>query len=221
MFQAVVVKELRETIGIALGALVAYAYLVANGMGVNLLPYLNFFYVDERAIPFVGGLFPGAFVLVSGAFAMALGLRQSAWESARGTFLFLLHRPVSWGWLLGAKLLVGAAVYLLLAALPILLYGWWAATPGTHASPFFWSMTLPCWQIWVSMTAVYLGAFLSGMRPARWIGSRLLPLAAMGLLVYCIQLLPGWWVWGLAAVALLNGLVTANIFFVARNRDFA
>ena len=29
---------------------------------------------------------------------------------------------------------------------PFLRYAIWAATPGTHASPFEWSMTLPTWQ---------------------------------------------------------------------------
>ena len=38
------------------------------------------------------------FGLVSGFFALALGFRQSAWESARGTYLFLLHRPLARPW---------------------------------------------------------------------------------------------------------------------------
>ena len=38
--------------------------------------------------------------------------------------------------LIGLKLAVGALVYLVCGAVPILLYGVWAATPGTHASPF-------------------------------------------------------------------------------------
>ncbi len=218
MLRALVAKELRETIGFALAGLAVYACFVADGMGVRLLPY---FYLDERAIPFVGGGFTAVFTFVSAALAIALGLRQSAWESVQGTFPFLLHRPVRRERLIGTKLLVGAVLYLACAALPILLYGWWAATPGTHASPFFWSMTLPCWQVWISMTAVYLGAFLSGLRPGRWIGSRLWPLAGVGALVVCIQSLPLWWIAGLAAVALLNILVTANIFFVARSCDYS
>ena len=104
-----------------------------------------------------------------------LGLRQTVGESIHGTWMFLLHRPVGWTRLIGVKLLVGVALYLVCGAAAILVYAWWAATPGTHASPFEWSMTVPTWKVWIVMPIVYLGgAFLSGMRPARWVGTRLL-----------------------------------------------
>jgi len=223
MLKTLAQKELRETILIALAALVVYAYLVITGIGLDLLPYfyLPGFYPDERAIPFVGGVFSGMFVLVSVGFAIALGLRQSVGESIRDTFVFLLHRPVRRQRLIAVKLLTGAALYLVCAALPILVYAWWAATPRTHASPFFWSMTLSAWQAYVSLTAVYLGAFLSGLRPGRWMGTRLWPLAAAGGLAWRIQALPCWWVWGLGALIIMNVVLTANILFVARNRDYS
>ena len=41
-------------------------------------------------------------------------------------------------------------------------------------------MTVPAFQIWLLMPLVYLGAFASGIRPARWFGSRLLPLVGGG-----------------------------------------
>jgi len=223
MLKTLAQKELRETGLIALAALVVYAYLVGTGMGFNLTPNVSllYLYADERVIPFLGGGFLHAFAMMSAGFAIVLGLRQSVGESVRDTFVFLLHRPVRREWLIGVKLLTGFTMYFVCAALPILLYGWWAATPGTHASPFHWSMTLPAWKVWVSLTAVYLGAFLSGIRPGRWIGTRLLPLAAAGTMVWCIHQLPGWWVLGLGAVVLLNVVLTANILFVARNRDYS
>jgi hypothetical protein len=218
MLKALVVKELRETILIALAALVFYACYVAAGMGLRVTPYI---YQSEQAIPFLGDGFIWNFALVSTGLAIALALRQSAWESVRGTFSFLLHRPVGWTSLLGTKIAVGLGLYLAFAAVPILIYAWWAATPGTHASPFFWSMTLPAWQAWISLTAVYLGAFLSGLRPARWLGSRLLPAAGVGGLVWCIQSLPCWWIVGLAAILVLDFLVAVNILFVARSCDYS
>lgn len=223
MLKTLAQKELRETGLIALAALVVYGYLVGTCMGFRLMPYfyLPGFYPDERVIPFLGGGFHGTFVLVSVGLAIALGLRQSLGESVRDTFVLLLHRPVRWERLIAVKLLTGAALYSACAALPILVYAWWAATPRTHASPFSWSMTLPAWQAWVSLTAVYLGAFLSAIRPGRWIGTRLLPLAAAGALAWRIQALPLWWVWGLGAVAVMNVVLTANILFVARNRDYS
>ena len=223
MLKTLAQKELRETGLIVLAALVIYAYLVGTSMGFRLTPYFYLlpFHPDERVIPFVGGEFCEMFALVSAGFAIALGLRQSLGESIRDTFVLLLHRPVRWERLIAVKLLTGAVLYLACGALPILVYAWWAATPGTHASPFSWSMTLPAWQAWVSLTAVYLGAFLSGIRPGRWIGTRLLPLAAAGALAWRIQALPSWWVFGLGAVAVMNVVLTANVLFVARNRDYS
>ena len=38
-------------------------------------------------------------------------------------------------------------------------------------------MTIPVWLTWLAVGLVYLGAFLSGIRPAAWWGTRLMPLA--------------------------------------------
>jgi hypothetical protein len=223
MLNSLAQKELRETGLIALGALVVYAYVVGTAIGFTLMPYVYALYLhpDEQAIPFLGGGFGQTFALASVGLAIALGLRQSVGESMRDTFGFLLHRPARREWLIGVKLLTGFGVYLVCAALPILLYAWWAATPGTHASPFHWSMTLPDWETYVLLTSVYFGAFLSGIRPGKWIGTRLFPLAAAGALAWCIGRLPSWWVLGLGAVVVLDVVLTVNILFVARNRDYS
>jgi len=44
----------------------------------------------------------------------------------------------------------GAGVW---GAVPMVLYGWWASLPGSHASPFDWSMTADAWSVWLSLTA--------------------------------------------------------------------
>jgi hypothetical protein len=218
MLQAMLYKELRETLGLAGLGLLAYLCIVTGQMGMPLLPWL----VGSRdaAIPFVGSEFLFRFCVVSVLLAVALGLRQSVAESVRGTWLLLLHRPAEHGRLIGVKLLVGAVVYLVCAALPILLYALWAATPGTHASPFEWSMTLWSWQAWVSIATLYFGAFLAGMRRARWFGSRLFPLAAAALLIGVIQIAPWWWLVGLGSLLLLNIWLVVNILYVARTRDY-
>ncbi len=72
----------------------------------------------------------------------------------------------------------------------------------------------------VSVGVLYLGAFLTGLRPGRWLGSRLLPIAAAGLLVAVIQYLPLWWVLGLGALVLLSAWLLACIFVVAKTRDY-
>jgi hypothetical protein len=215
------VKELRETAGILAIGLAFYFYFAVKEMRHDLLPWFGSgFYNYMMEIPFVGRSYPSSFVWVSAGLAIALGFRQSVGESLHSTWQFLLHRPVAWKRLLGAKLLIGVASYLLCAAVAILVVAWWAATPGTHASPFAWSMTVPIWKVWITMPIVYLGAFLSGLRPGRWVGTRLLPLAAAGMLAALIPELPWWPLSGLGLIVLLSTVLVRNIFFVAQTRDF-
>jgi len=216
MLKALALKELRETIGITAVALVFFAYFVVQAMGVNLLPWYD---VYGTGIPFVWDPCRVNFALVAGLLAIALGFRQTAWETAFGTAQFLLHRPVVRWHLIGVKLVVGTVVLMLASALPILIYALWAATPGTHASPFLWSMTVPFWQIPVVVTIVYLGSFLSGIRPARWVGTRLAPLACAVALAIAVALLPGWW-WWLLLVLVVDGLMVVSVFFAIETRDF-
>jgi hypothetical protein len=183
MFRAMAFKEVREIRGIVLLALAAYGLLVAATIApassLNLFSLFGSSARGELQVPFVSdGGFESRYFMISVIFAIALGMRQSLSESIRGTYPFLLHRPADRRWLMAVKLLVGTIACLVCTALPVLLYGVWAATPGTHASPFEWSMTVPTWVGWLTMTLLYLGAFHSGIRPGRWYRSRLLPLAA-------------------------------------------
>jgi len=223
MLKAMVFKELRETVGIAALALAAYAIVVLSQTGISLLPWLTPSYPDDRIgpVPFVSDGFLYGFAWVSVPFAVVLGFVQTAVESARGTWLFLLHRPASRRRILTVKLLTGGGLYLACAALPILIYMGWAASPGRHASPFKASMTLGAWQVWLSVGGLYLGAFLAGIRPGRWFGSRLFPVLAAALLVVAIQVLPWWWTVGLGATLALGAWLVVDIFFVARTRDFS
>jgi hypothetical protein len=80
-------------------------------------------------------------------------------------------------------------------------------------------MTLPAWQLWACMLLVYFGAFLSGIRPARWFGTRLVPLVAAIVLAVLVWSAPWWWLW-LAALAAGAGLILVNIFYYAALRDY-
>ena len=119
-----------------------------------------------REIPFVGLSFVDHFGNLFAALAILLGFRQTVGESVHGTYQFLLHLPTSRRRVIGCKLAVGTVVYLVVAAVPLVCYSVWAAVPGTHASPFAWSMTLTSWQAWWSMTMLYFAAFLCGLRAA-------------------------------------------------------
>ncbi len=213
MLRAMVIKELRETFWMALVALGVYLLFTVELMGYNLESMV---YMERHYIPFASGEFGGTFGVISACLALALGFRQSIWESFRGTWPVLLHRPVRRRWVVGVKLSTGLGLYLATAAVPILLYAGWAATPGTHASPFEWSMTVGAWQVWLAITGFYLAAFLVGIRPARWFGSRLLPLVGVAVLV--VLLAVNQWLIG---TLMLDASLISAIFFVASFRDYS
>jgi hypothetical protein len=214
-------KELREVFGIAAVALGCYLALVANLMGARVFDWVPGMPTGTQEVPFTGDDFLFMYVCVSVVFAVALGLRQTALESSRGTFLFLLHRPLPRGGIMLTKVATGFAVFLACASVPILLYGWWASVPGNHASPFEWSMTAPAWHVALAYPLLYVGAFLSGLRPARWFGTRLLPLAASAVLLYLLEFQPGRGVAALPVAAVSYALLAANVCHVARVRDYA
>ncbi|HEY7314307.1 MAG TPA: hypothetical protein VH643_33455 [Gemmataceae bacterium] len=214
-------KELREVFGIAAVALGCYLALVVSLMGTMAFYWVPGMPRGPEDVPFTSGGFLGAFTLISVVFAVALGFRQSAWESSRGTYLFLLHRPMRRETIFRTKLATGIAVLLFCSCAPIVLYAGWASMPGRHAGPFEWSMTGPAWRLAFLMPLLYLGAFLSGLRPARWFGTRLLPLAGSIALLVLVSLSPWWWHLSFPLALLLYGLLTANVCFVARLRDYA
>lgn len=233
MFRAMVLKELREIRGIGLVGVVVYLLLVVSIVSpsfrnhVILLGMLTDGNVAPD-IPFVLDDFASRYWWISLLLAIAIGLRQTVGESVHGTYLFLLHRPASRQRLIGAKLLVGLAAYSVCAAMPIVVYGCWAAT---HRMLFEWAMTVDCWKTTFMMIVPYLGAFLTGIRPGRWYASRLLPLLATVLplaLVFVLMLedstrtsylADSLWQ-GIILVGTATAMLVA-IYHVTRTRDFS
>lgn len=217
MFRVLAFKEIRECLVVLVLALVAFLYFAATCAGFSLTPNTN----SLRTILFVAPSSAPSFAMLAGVFAIALGLKQSAWEFDRSSSLFLLHRPIERWQLISTKLAVGLVLLWAVCALPVLLLGCWATVPGNQAAPFFWSMTLECWQTVLSVSVVYLGAFLSGMRPARWFGTRLLPTLGAIAVAVLIQLLPAWWLLGVIAVLATDLVLTETIFVTANSRDYS
>jgi hypothetical protein len=218
MLKALMLKELHETAWIALVGLLAQLAFVDG-----FLPFWSTGSMGDfrYQIPFLGDNFLGAFGYVSVFLAVALGLRQTVWESRGGTWLFLLHRPASLRRVLAAKLLVGGGLYLLCGLIAILSYAAWAAMPGRHASPFRWWMTANAWAAWGLIAIVYLSAFLTGIRPARWFGTRLLPLVAGGTLALMLCFTLAWPPVGVAVFLLMAAGLVGLINFSAQSRDFS
>lgn len=226
MLKTLTWKESRELLPLVVFALLLQFYFVAAPDNLQYLLMLSPVRLPDsrETIPFVSDAVSSALFAVAGLFAVAVGLWQTWWESSRGTFQFLLHRPATRSAIFGAKLAVGIAFCLLVVCLPVLCYALWAATPGKHASPFSWSMTTWAWQLCLQMPLVYLGAFLSGLRPARLWGSRFFPLAGslvalLGMEVLALGL-------ALPIVAIVAGLVLEAVFvlailYVAITRDYS
>ena len=222
MWKAIALKELRELAPLAGVALVAYGGIVAHALGVDLALWPA---ARPQPIPFVTDAFVMQTTLVACCLAFGLALKQTLAESTHGTWLWLLHRPVPRSQIVAAKLATGGLVYLTCAGLPIVFYACWAAWPGTHASPFYWSMTESAWLAWAIVGVLYLATFLSALRPGHWIGTRLLPLLGTFTLAALYDLFQWRGSW-LAVAAfwllliLLGAAVATCVQFVARVRDF-
>jgi hypothetical protein len=216
MLKALVIKELRESVGIVALAALALVYALTEMTGARILPWHE---SRISSFPFVYDMTNTYLAFFVGGLAIALGLKQTAWEERQGTFFFLLHRPVNRRRVFVGKLAVGIAWTLMLSAIFILLYAWWAATPGHIAAPFEWSMTVPAWKAWAAMPVLYLGAFLSGVRPARWWGTRLAPLAAGILATIVAASMPWFWL-TLLLSAVFSALLVIAIFHYMRVRDY-
>jgi hypothetical protein len=217
MIKALVLKELREIRGIAIIAVAGYALFLSNLVGIKLFLEVT----AESEVPFVYPEFLVFFAIVTVPFAIALGFRQAIGEAVRGTFLFLLHRPIDRDWIFGVKLATGAGLVLLVGGVPLLGFIWWSSVPGHHAGPFEWSMTGDSWRFLFLAPLLYLGAFLSGMRPAKWYGTRVLPLVASSALVTWLCLASWRWQLLLPVAAVCYITFLAQVRYVTSVRDYA
>jgi hypothetical protein len=216
MQKALVIKELRESAGIVILALFGVAYLLAELTATPIMPWQNSYLYTY---PFVWDSTQIYLWFLGGALALALGFRQTAWELSHGTYFFLLHRPISRRAVFGVKLLVGLTLLMLIAALYVVLFTWWSATPGHFDAPFFLSMTVPAWRTWISLPPVYLGAFLAGIRPGRWFGSRLVPVVAGFLAAVVASNMPWFWLSAVLSIA-ASALLAVAIFYYVQVRDY-
>ncbi len=217
MFRVLIYKEIRESLVVLiLGGLVLLS-IAAGFAGLAPTPFAT----SVRGIAFVYPSFTFPFICVAGTLAIALGLKQAAWEFDRNSSLFLLHRPVARERLIATKMITGGGLFFAASSLPILLLALWACVPGNQPAPFYWSMTAEAWRAMLSLSIVYLGAFLSGMRPAKWYGTRLLPVLGTIALALLIQVLPAWWVLGLVAVLAIDLILAEVILESANSRDYA
>lgn len=210
-------KELRECALIAVLALLGIVHFVGEGMGLPLLPLAR---ENSFEIPFLNSTREGTILAIAIAAAVLVGLYQTLIESWRQTTLFLLHRPARREHLFYGKLAAGSLLLVTVIALPLAVYALWAAAPGTHASPFYWSMTEPWWRIAPAALVCYLGAFLSGLRPANWVGSRVWPLLPAIAAAVALKYIPVWPPLMYAGFVAVGALLLSSILETARTREY-
>jgi hypothetical protein len=152
-------------------------------------------------------------------FPIAVGLWQISRESLGSNFLFLLHRPLGQRAIFGVKLLFGAVTCLLAIDLPLLVFVLWASHHA-HGRLDDQSMSI-MFALCCDLFLLYLGAFLSALRPGLWYGSKFLPLLAAILLYALLQDHISWWRWALIVGVPLEISYVAAIIYVAQTRDYS
>jgi len=105
-------------------------------------------------------------------FGTLLGWLQIRAEKHPDLWAFLVHRPISRATILRSKVLAGLLLYAAGAGLPLLGFVTVASIPGHIAAPFEWAMALPLLTIFLAGPVYYLAGLLTGLRKARWYGSR-------------------------------------------------
>lgn len=168
---AIIWKELRENLKwavlwmSAVGAAMVYALSQAN-------PYFD----QSPSICSAGFLTVTTFGSIAGG--SLLGILQIVTELRRDRWAFLIHRPVGRTTIFVGKVVGGLTLYSLAMGIPLLGAAVWAATPGSVAAPFDSRMLLPGFADVLTGTAFYFAGMLTGIRQARWYGSRALGIVA-------------------------------------------
>ncbi len=197
-------KECREN------ARWAVLALLALSLG---LAYAWFHLYQQSSFPSLGQIWSGenlVLTITTPLIGLALGLLQILPELRRDQWAFLVHRPASRTTLFFGKVLPGVCLYLLATILPLLGLAAWAASPSHVPAPFDFRFTLAGWAAILSGLPFYFAGLLVALRPARWYGSRTLPLLTALLAPWQASSRTEVW-----QVALLCLLVTAPLFCAA------
>ena len=141
---------------------------------------------------------------------LALGLLQILPELRRDQWAFLVHRPASSTMLFLGKILPGLCLYLAATVLPLLGLTAWLASPTHVPAPFDARFTLAGWAAILSGLPFYGAGLLVALRPARWYGSRVLPLVAALLAPWAASYFSEFW-----SVALVCLLVSGALLLAA------
>jgi hypothetical protein len=217
MIKSLLWKEFRELLPLIVVALATEAFLI---LGLTRYWALSRTSSPQDSAPVWPMLYATAIF-----FAIAAGFWQSARENFASHYQFLLHRPLSRETIFALKVALGAVACLLIVGLPLLWFAWWIDRwfVANSQEP---QLSDVSWKAVAGLLLFYLGAFLSGVRPARWYVSRFLPFLAGILLFVILQSVArtayAWtWIPTLITGPVLELCFAAAILHVARTRNYA
>jgi hypothetical protein len=180
-------KELRENVKVAALGLVIYTLLSVQNYRNCVVS------AHGMAQPLTDGNFLMSTTWFCGIFSAVLGWLQIYNERRPDLWAFLVHRPVTRTSIFLSKAIAGLSLYVLAAGLPLLGYIAWARLPGHVAAPFEPAMLRPAAILFLAGTVAYFAGLLTGLRQARWYGSRGLGLGVAALVLLRIGWLPAFW----------------------------
>lgn len=187
-------------------------------MVVMLVSFAAVLFTERETLHSYGG-YRNGFSLVSETFLLTGRIGALLWAATLGFVqiladfrgdrtALLLHRPATRSSIFFGKASGGAVLYFFPLGVPFVLACAWAATPGNLAAPFWPRLMLPAIADMLSGLAFYFAAMIAALRPARWYGSRVLPLIAAAPAVAATH-------HGSFAIALLWILLITAVFALA------
>lgn len=185
--KALVFKELRENLKLAALGLVIYVLLLVVQYRDYVVSPTNMYH------PLARGDLLWNTAWFCGIFGAVLGWLQIHNERRPDLWAFLLHRPITRTQIFLGKALAGLGLYAAVVGLPLLVFILWALWPGHVAAPFEPKMLRPLASHILAGVAFYFAGMLTGLRQARWYGSRALGLGLPLIAFLVMQIRPEWW----------------------------
>ncbi len=174
--KALIEKDLRENLKVALIGLVIFSLLAALAYQIGSAALAGLLAGRAAQInalqPLLSPNLLAEAAFLCPIFGGALGWLQSRNEAHRDLWAFLIHRPVTRTEIFLGKTIAGLCLYVLGAGVPFAILVAVARIPGRVAAPFEWAMVLPLLAFFLTGVAWYFAGFLTGLRQARWYASR-------------------------------------------------
>jgi ABC-type transport system involved in multi-copper enzyme maturation permease subunit len=216
--KALIWKELRENLKLAVLGLVVFTVLVVGNysyysvmMKDAALGFRSAGSESYRLQPVTSSSFLVNTGQLCAIFGAVLGWMQIYNERHRDLWAFLVHRPTTRTEIFFSKIIAGLIIYLAAAGLPLACFVIWDSVPGNVAAPFQWFMVIPLATYFFGGIAFYFAGMLTGLRKARWYASRAL---GLGLAILVSDVFINWQFDGLRVVTFFAFFILASVFIL-------